>query len=625
MEVVSTAFNEAKLSNVRETKALVEFIINNTSYPSGSSVAVSGNANISNADEVVQAIRQEDLIASLENDRFALDGSYFLPEQNDFYSWWSDELADEDGLFTSNPTLTITLGSGVSLTKATILWGQGEVPLEFIASVNGIPTTYTNGESIIDVDTIMTSLEIEVVKVEPYRRAKIQCIDLGITKIYDDNNIIDLELTEQFDPMSITLPSNSLNVKVENFDGDFDILNPNSLYSFITPQAPVNVKMGHITQDGVEYIEMGRFLLDELKQGTNEVILSATDQMAKLDEVLFYGWESDPASPWVSGSYTIKGVIDYLMGQVGITNYTYNFDDILDITTPDMNFGWYSLDGIKTARDLLKRIALYYNLSIWVNRQGQIVFDYVRDYANNLFTYFNFGRTSEGGLPNSPTGNSITIEDCKDFPKVEEQERLYAINYKSDFYAGWTATSRQVIVEDQTYTVSGTSTITLYLQKMATPSAYFVSAPIVTGTAAWSRIVVYDYKIEVDVSGSGTIKFEIDDVVFDTVSRYDRYAINPFVNYGYVLDLKMARFSVRVQLEPEGKPFEAIFVNDFKYRLKYTYDWRQDLTNNLGDIVLIEDKYNTSSNYMLITEQIYRYNGSLKGITVGLGAGVGVG
>jgi hypothetical protein len=227
MEIVSTALKNATLADTRETKAIVEFIVDNTPFPVGTTVTVSDEAAISDKDSVIEGNRDTELIANFENSGFLLDGNYFLPETDGTYGWWSDEMSDEDGLFSSNPYLQIDMTS-TEVDKLTVLWGQNEYPLEWKLIINDTTTLeLTEDDDVINVDDDVTELKIEIVKwFEGHKRAKIQCVDLGITKIYTDEDIVDITITEQCDHMGIELPSNDCSITIDNIDRDFDILNP---------------------------------------------------------------------------------------------------------------------------------------------------------------------------------------------------------------------------------------------------------------------------------------------------------------------------------------------------------------------------------------------------------------
>lgn len=295
MEVVSQAFKDATKMQGRETKAIVEFLINLQEYSDGTTVASSTQASISDKDELIESVREEDKIASLERNRWKLDGSFYLPRTAEKYSFWSDGISLLDGTFTTNPYATITLGEAQEIERISVLWGQEEYPLLWKVIVNGTTTinidSSTGNNNTVEINDTVTSLKIEIVKwYMPYYRAKIQCVDLGITKIYTDKEILNLSITEQCDHLGVELPSNTCSVTIENINKDFDILNPQGYYQYLTSNAPINIKIGHITAEGVQYVNMGKFFLDEYTQEKSKMTFSASDILTRLDKIKFYGW-----------------------------------------------------------------------------------------------------------------------------------------------------------------------------------------------------------------------------------------------------------------------------------------------------------------------------------------------
>ena len=234
MELVSSYFKEASKAYSRETKALVEFILQHQDYPTGTSIATT-EAAISDVDMITNGERFSNKYASLEQGRFALDGSYYLPSNTQKYYYWSDYKANEDQLFDTNPEVTITLGTATLIDKMTILWGQDECAEAFNIYIDGgSAQSYTCSEQIIDIGSTVTTIKIEIVKwSKPYFRAKIQQVDLGITKIYTGNELLNVTVHEQCDPMNIDMPSNSCTVAIENINKDFDILNPQGYYQYL--------------------------------------------------------------------------------------------------------------------------------------------------------------------------------------------------------------------------------------------------------------------------------------------------------------------------------------------------------------------------------------------------------
>ena len=629
METISTALRNAKLANSRETSAVVEFVVDHTPYPAGTTVTVSGEHSLSNKEGVLEGNRIPNLIATFENSGFLLNGDYYLAVDGENYGWLSDVLSEEDGTFASNPYLTIGMSS-TYVDKLTIIWGQNENPLEYKIIINGSTTiAVNNGDNIIDIEDDVTSIKIEVVKwFEGHKRAKIQCVDLGITKIYTDEEITELEVVENINHQVTDIPSNSCSVTIDNIAGDFDILNPEGYYKYLSEGAPITIRLGHKTTEGIQYIQMGKFFLTEYEQDGLKMTFKAIDILGQLDKTIFYGWgrqtvdSPDDPSAWDGsdgtgyyGEYTITELITRLMGKIGLTSDEYWIDPILnqDDWSHLEPIGWETMQKKPTARDLLNKIQIAYNLNVYVNRAGQICFSYFFDKPSYIFTT---GKT--------PTENTIMLDDMTEKPVVKEIEQLKEIRYLPTIQDFATSPLEKTVISNVQYSINGAQEIfmptDIYLSDSLVLSPYWSK----TGTADITKITVYDYGVKINVTGTGTITFDFIDYIRNYTEEFNENFINEDIDKGYVMELRHERFYDFDWLsEYKGKftPVNEAFILElFKRNMKYEYEinWRQDITNNLGDIVLIEHDFDKTK-HMMITQQIYKYNGALSGITKGVG------
>lgn len=629
MEIVSTALRNSKLAYARETSAVVEFVVNNTPYPAGTTVSVSGEHEISNKDGVIEGNRSSNLIATFENIGFLLDGNYYLAVEGEDYGWLSDVLSEENGTFASNPYLTISMSS-TYVDKISIIWGQDEKPLEYKVIVNGSSTIEVdNGDNIINIQNNVTSIKIEIVKwFEGHKRAKIQCVDLGITKIYTDEEITDLEIVENINHQVTDIPSNSCSVTIDNIGGEFNILNPEGYYQYLSEGAPIVIKLGHKTIDGTQYVQMGKFFLTEYEQDGLKMTFKAIDILGQLDKVTFYGWgrqtndSPDVPSAWEDldgggyyGDYTIAELITRLMGKIGLTSDEYWIDPVLN--QYDWSHiepvGWETIQSKPTARDLLNKIQIMYNLNIYVNREGKICFSYFFDNPSYIFTT---GKT--------PTENSIMLDDMIEKPIVNEIEQLKEIRYLPTIQDFFTSPEEKTVISNVQYAVNGAQEIfmptDMYLSDSLLLSPYWSK----TGTANITKITVYNYGVKINVTGTGTITFDFIDYTRNYTEEFNETFINDKIEKGYVMELRHERlYDFDWLSEYKGKftPVNELFILElFNRNRKYEYEinWRQDITNNLGDIVLIEHDFDKTK-HMMITQQIYKYNGALSGTTKGVG------
>ena len=384
--------------------------------------------------------------------------------------------------------------------------------------------------------------------------------------------------------------------------------------------APLVVKMGHVTSRGIEFINMGKFYLEDYIAENRTMKFIATGLIKRLDRVKFYGFGKSQVTGYETPiPTTIKEVITAIMNKIGLASDQYEVPDYLDIISlPDNDLGpmgWTGRKKLQTGREILKKIGIYYGLVPREDREGKIIFDYI----DTKLGVYNEGVTEFYGnlvLQKTATGNIVDLDNCLSNPKTEQTDQLYKINYDAEGFYTEDFVSKQILAEAADYNVVDGSDIVIYLSSPATEHAYFQDTPITTGTAAIVDMFVYEYMILVKTSGTGTISFAIDDFIFQDSSQSNRILYSSIITKGYELDLFFARLWNWEWNWFYDEATTRLFNASKKYR--HTAEWRQDLTNHLCDIVQIENEFDVEK-YMIITQQIYEYNGALKGQTIGVG------
>ena len=157
--------------------------------------------------------------ATFERNLWALDGSFYI--RDDSVVFWSDDLSDDDGEFTSAPTITATFtgrhtSSGISLVfdSATgdycddinIKWYNGTT---LLADEDFTPTgaLYFCEKIVEAFNKIVITLNKTAL---PHRRAKVEQIVYGITREFGDDELANVMIINEFDLISGSLPASSL-------------------------------------------------------------------------------------------------------------------------------------------------------------------------------------------------------------------------------------------------------------------------------------------------------------------------------------------------------------------------------------------------------------------------------
>ena len=189
---------------------------------------------------------QECSYATWEQDSFRGDGvQYLVPPSGGSYlrqGWISNTISKSDGTFSTNPYITITFSEPHSMVGLTMLFDPYFVADSFTIKQynNGTQidsdsfsgntdSMWTNALNIVDADKIT----ITFTKALPYQRIHLQYILFGIGYTYDNSQLIDFSFVRANNPLSLSLPQNSLTFSLFNENGKFNVDKSDSLIRFL--------------------------------------------------------------------------------------------------------------------------------------------------------------------------------------------------------------------------------------------------------------------------------------------------------------------------------------------------------------------------------------------------------
>lgn len=241
--------------------------------------------------------------ATFEQDYFKLDGSFYLmPDDitsDDVNGWWSLEMSGEDRIFVNPPTITIlftkyhtSLGIGIYFGETyceafEIYWYDGEEQKSYKLVENNTLTECNIYNPVADYDKIIIKF---LRTAEPYRYARVNEIDFGLTEIFTNKNTVKANIIEEVDPISSTLSINKLTMTVLNENQKFNMINPEGIYAYLQLRQKIVAQSGLILPSGeIEYVPIGEFYLSDWKNSTGlTAILEATDIIGILDKTTYY-------------------------------------------------------------------------------------------------------------------------------------------------------------------------------------------------------------------------------------------------------------------------------------------------------------------------------------------------
>ena len=176
---------------------------------------------------------------TLEENFTLLDGSFSeLPDSPTDVVFWSSEISDVDGNFSTNPTITINFDDNHSSIGLTLHFSES-YPLEVIVK------WYNSSSQLITSETFtIDSLDyfaqkkvddyrkvtIEFTKAQPYHFVKLWYIEYGRIYIIDDSVIKSAQMIREIDPTSDKISIDTMSLVFVDKTNDFNLANSTGLY-----------------------------------------------------------------------------------------------------------------------------------------------------------------------------------------------------------------------------------------------------------------------------------------------------------------------------------------------------------------------------------------------------------
>jgi len=232
-------------------------------------------------------------LATLEMNIWTLDGSCeILPASSPYGTngFVGDEVSDDAGYYSDNPTLTISFPGVVTsvIPGITVLWGDSydECADSFNVTVkkNGVPVLErsiignTDRQTLIDDDIAQyDEIEIEVVRwCLPHRRARIKEVVIGIFQTFTKADILSIENSFAVDPLSASLPQAQIRFVLKNLNGKFNAENAQGFVKYIMERQRVTARYGYKIGGVKEWISGGMYYLSEWEMPQNGITATFT-------------------------------------------------------------------------------------------------------------------------------------------------------------------------------------------------------------------------------------------------------------------------------------------------------------------------------------------------------------
>ena len=279
MKEVTEAYKESMASTLRNRSyALITFEnINSRVYTEGHYAYYETVTDFSELETLWYDYAYPGTVATLEHNRWALDGSnYVLPDEDtivrDGVLW--EDTSDLRGDFSHAPGISYNFTKPADILGFTFKFDPqtGEYP-----KTVQIKIKYEDPDATetITVSPTSPTVEVEVKKIAVkgfsilffsmginYRRARLKTVYCGMVDVYGNDEIVSITQKHDIDPLSRRLPQENLSFTILDYEQHFNPENDEGFYDMTNGAAPVVAEFGYELDDGtIEWLKSDRYVL----------------------------------------------------------------------------------------------------------------------------------------------------------------------------------------------------------------------------------------------------------------------------------------------------------------------------------------------------------------------------
>lgn len=322
-------------------------------------------------------------IATFENNSWILDGSFISPSEaysggGDSYTGYiSNDLTDDDGNYSTNPILSVSLSAVVpSVEYLSIKFAGGidtSYPKTFKIRTYGVDGLIEEHTFDMSKQTGLPLLVAEIKnnnvnKVEfefvgtvcPHRRSRLNKIMFGKAEQVNRNYLQDWTIDDKASLVADSIPTKTLIYDVINYNGDYDIDNPGNKIPNNYNDVLVLFTFGMETNNLWKYAPTKTFNLIDISTSSDGIV---TFSCGSLLDILTETYDHDI----YEGKRTIQTVMKDLLSFSGVGTDQCELNEFADyeinIPLPE-----------STVREIIQRLAFSCGATLTVNDDNKIIF-----------------------------------------------------------------------------------------------------------------------------------------------------------------------------------------------------------------------------------------------------------
>lgn len=606
---VSPEYEKSVYAPSRLTKGRVSFeILDNEAYKDNIKI-VTDQCIISNKEQLTNKIRRNTYkYATFESNYFRLDGSFVIPPKNinDEVGWWSNTLCGADGMFTPYQVITFEFNKEHSSMGLTIFF---DVLNSEYATMFDIDIYSPNGTVLKHIEATNDSSRYELVEqldgyknikitikkwCNSYRRAKVTEVDFGIIREYEDSKLIKLNILEEMDILSDTLPSNELKFTVDNSDKAFNILNPQGFYKFLKEKQEIKAEIGiELEDESIEYIPMGKYYLKDWQsdEGALTTTFTARDILDRLEEDF---------NDSIVGDTNLYNIAKKALDKV---NIDYEIDEKLKLIPTK---GYLPKATIK---QLIQYVAIAGMCAVYQDRITEKLTikqfktldeseSYIYFCGNDLFCGLISPEVNKGF-----SMKQIDFDNAYEAPKITLDKLIKSVDIVMSDYVQEVETKE---ILNTTISIDGQQSLFVSFS-----NPIYDNNPIftLTGATTYNIIKVYSNGAYLNITGNGDVTIKA--TAHQLVIQKTTFTLeDSSIKEGTTLKIE----NPLIDTPEVAKQVAEWVYKESRLRALYEVNWRQNPALELSDIVIIEDSYGEKKQSRILKQE-FNYEGYLKGKT----------
>lgn len=521
---------------------------------------------------------------TLEENRLILDGTMLeVPDAGPYNleGFVGSEVSGADCTYSTAPLIWREFSikhniTGIALTFDSI---TGDHPVSVIIRfyrdgtlINQITSTVTSSTLAIERKIISFdkfSIEFGNSNV-PYRRARLQSIVYGTEEIFDNIQIEKTEQTQDIDPISRRLPTETMSFTLFDYERAYDPENPSGFWEYIDAGSPVSIQYGLTLDTGdVYWLEPDNYLLDGRPTiGKNRATFKATRLISTMNGTYFKG---------TFGTQTLYDLAEAVLLDADLP-LTSALENPWVIDASLNSISTTAAIPIDTHKNCLQMIAHAGKCRLYTDADGII-------------------RLEAYATPSETLDYTLDFSAMFEEPQITKIDPLYSINVRKYTYTPEASSSE---LHKSTFTVDGSAEFYAEFEP-ATDITFNITGGSLSDTVAYGRAatatITATGEVTVTVSGKR---------IATTMSG------SPYIATSDTRGIKEIVENPLVTDDATKSLLETHLADYLSYRLSYNIDYRGSPELEAGDLIEVQSAFTDSFPAIALKHSI-TFNGAIRG------------